>query len=228
MPDINYFAVVALSAITADTFRANLRRLAGRDRYQFPPAVVPVNFKPAAVFIPFWADGADIFVALTRRSVNLRSHPGEVSFAGGILESGESATEAACREFEEELGVTAAGAEIFGFLDDAWSGAKRMITPVVAWLPAPPIFKPNEAEVASVITPSVAKLLTIARQGDYVEWEGARYWNITLDWGTERSYGLTSDLLLEALDWGVGDKPQRGPERLAELRGFLQSDQKFR
>ena len=34
--------------------------------------------------------------------------------------------------------------------------------------------------------------------------------------------GQTADLLLEALDWGIGERPSRGPVRLCELRSFHQ------
>ena len=44
-------------------------------------------------------------VLLTRRSMQLRNHRGEMSFPGGRMDPGESPTETALREAEEEVGL---------------------------------------------------------------------------------------------------------------------------
>jgi hypothetical protein len=45
--------------------------------------------------------------------------------------------------------------------------------------------------------------------------------NSTVEWPGGQVFGLSADLLLEALAWTKGDNPNRGPTRLAELATFF-------
>ena len=61
--------------------------------------------RPAAVLIAI-ADGPDgAEVLLTKRSMQLRHHRGEISFPGGRMDPGETSLETALREAEEEVGL---------------------------------------------------------------------------------------------------------------------------
>ena len=61
--------------------------------------------RPAAVLIAL-ADGPDgAEVLLTKRSMNLRHHRGEISFPGGRMDPGETSLETALREAHEEVGL---------------------------------------------------------------------------------------------------------------------------
>ena len=48
-------------------------------------------------------DGAEVL--LTRRSMEMRNHRGEISFPGGRLDAGETPIDAALREAHEEVGL---------------------------------------------------------------------------------------------------------------------------
>jgi len=50
--------------------------------------------------------------------------------------------------------------------------------------------------------------------------QGRVYMNHVLAWPGGSVYGLSTDMLLEALAWGRGELPERGPERLQELRDY--------
>lgn len=64
-----------------------------------------LDARPAAVLIAL-ADGPDgAEVLLTKRSMQLRHHRGEVSFPGGRMDPGETSLETALREAEEEVGL---------------------------------------------------------------------------------------------------------------------------
>lgn len=77
-------------------------------------------------------------VLLTRRSMEMRSHPGEVSFPGGRLDPGESYVDAALREAHEEVGLLPSAVEVVGQLHPIGTWVSRSwIVPVVARVVAP-------------------------------------------------------------------------------------------
>ena len=206
----------------ASDFRRKLARLRDRLPDRFPADAVPDHFRRSAVLIAFWPDGDAIRVALTRRAAHLSDHAGQIAFPGGRLEPGESFEAAALREAREEIGLQPESVEILGALDDAWSGAGHHIVPVVGWLAAPPALRPEPGEVAEILCVDVDEITRPDARGiDLVEYKGVRYANTTLTWGGATAYGLTADLLLEAIEWGRGGAPANGAARLAQLRNFL-------
>ncbi|MDI3523941.1 CoA pyrophosphatase [Kosmotoga sp.] len=60
----------------------------------------------AAVIVPVVSIEGEPYLILTRRSRKLKSHPGQISFPGGIRENGEELLETALREMKEEIGVS--------------------------------------------------------------------------------------------------------------------------
>lgn len=75
-------------------------------------------------------------VLLTRRSWEMRTHRGEVSFPGGRLDPGETAVDAALREAHEEVGLDPAHVSIRGELEHLNTVVSRSyIVPKVATVP---------------------------------------------------------------------------------------------
>jgi 8-oxo-dGTP pyrophosphatase MutT (NUDIX family) len=96
------------------------------------------------------ADGAASFL-LTRRGSTLRAHAGQWALPGGRIDEGETATQAACRELHEELGIDVDPADALGFLDDYATRSGFLITPVVVWAGAVAgAIRPSAAEVGEV------------------------------------------------------------------------------
>ena len=104
-----------------------------------------VELAASSVLLLLWADGDDTYLALTRRATGLRAHGGQVSLPGGRVEPGESVAAAAVREAGEELGLDAETLEVVGLLDQAWTGAGYLVSPVVAWSPTRPVFAQRPA-----------------------------------------------------------------------------------
>lgn len=209
------------TAFDASHFQRRMSELRSREHFAFPERSLPAHFRRAAVLIPFWEEAGDVRVLLTRRSSSMSRHSGEVSFPGGLLEGTEGFEEAALREAHEEVGLVPERVELMGRLDDAWSGAGSHLIPIVGWLCSPPELEASEDEVAEILTPRVSGLLLEeALSEEEVFHRGVRYVNPIVRWPGARAYGLSADLLLEALDWGLGGSPERGPARLAELRAF--------
>jgi 8-oxo-dGTP pyrophosphatase MutT (NUDIX family) len=94
-------------------------------------------------------DGAPA-IWLTRRTSGLRAHPGQFALPGGRLDPGEDAVDAALRELQEELGVTAVRSQCLGLLDDYPTRSGYVITPVVVRVSDGQEPAPNPSEVAEV------------------------------------------------------------------------------
>lgn len=92
----------------------------------------------------------DMNILLTLRTSKMRTHAGQMSFPGGRLDEGETASQAASRECMEEVGVADAQYNICGTLRPIWSHpSKSWVTPVVAVAPSdisPQIQSPDEVE----------------------------------------------------------------------------------
>jgi 8-oxo-dGTP pyrophosphatase MutT (NUDIX family) len=206
----------------ADAFEARLRHLSERRPYLFPRTEVPDHFRSSSVLICFWRDDGNVRVILTKRAETLSGHPGQMSFPGGRLEPGEDFVTAAVRETEEEVGVPRDAVDVLGRLDDAWSGAGHLLAPIVGWLDEAPTFSPNPAEVDEVHTPRIDHLM---RRESYSEEEKQygeqTYINPILTWDRGRIFGLSTDLLIEAIRWAHGEDVGHGATRLESLRSFL-------
>jgi len=69
----------------------------------------------------------------TMRSPSLRKHSGQISFAGGRLDSGDASnTHAALREAQEEIGLEPSKVEVLGEMSKYLTGTGYIVTPVVA------------------------------------------------------------------------------------------------
>ena len=71
---------------------------------------------------------------LTERAHHMRSHPGQVSFPGGMLDPGEGARAGALREAWEEIGLSPDEVEVFGELPQLWLPPSNFaVTPVLGY-----------------------------------------------------------------------------------------------
>jgi 8-oxo-dGTP pyrophosphatase MutT (NUDIX family) len=108
--------------------------------------------RPSAVLVVL-ADGTDgAEVLLTRRSMQLSSHRGEVSFPGGRVDAGEEYEAAALREAHEEVGLHPDGVRLVGHLSPISTLVSRSwIVPVVARIAEPIPLVGATAEVDRVL-----------------------------------------------------------------------------
>jgi 8-oxo-dGTP pyrophosphatase MutT (NUDIX family) len=119
------------------------------------------GLRPSAVLVAVFEEPAsgEAAVVLTRRARTLRSHTHQVSFPGGRIDVGESAREAALRETWEEVGIPAETLAVVGQLPPlATFAGGSAIAPWLATLDAPPVLRPNPAEVERAFTVTFAEL----------------------------------------------------------------------
>lgn len=116
---------------------------------------------PAAVLAPLYEAGGELFVILTRRTWNMRSHSGEVSFPGGRQDDGDADLwQTALRETREEIDLDTKQLSLLGELDHLSTVTSRsFIVPYVGALPGRPDTRANPDEVEAVLHVRVAELL---------------------------------------------------------------------
>ncbi|NND74730.1 MAG: CoA pyrophosphatase [Ilumatobacter sp.] len=107
--------------------------------------------------------GAEIL--LTRRSMRLKNHKGEISFPGGRVDPGETAIDTALRETHEEVGLDPAAPAVVGELEHLSTiVSKSYIVPVVAHLDHRPQLEPRTMEADRVMWTPIAEF---TRPGTY-------------------------------------------------------------
>jgi 8-oxo-dGTP pyrophosphatase MutT (NUDIX family) len=133
--------------------------LAGSSPGRSPAPAFP-GARPSAVLVAL-ADGPrGVEVLLTRRSMDLRHHRGEVSFPGGRIDPGETPVKAATREAHEEVGLDRHAVTIVGELDHLSTVVSlSYIVPVVGVLAAPLALRPTSLEVERVFWLPLAELV---------------------------------------------------------------------
>jgi 8-oxo-dGTP pyrophosphatase MutT (NUDIX family) len=105
----------------------------------------------AAVLMPiFERDGQPHFL-LTRRTEEVQTHKGQISFPGGMREGNETLERTALRETFEEVGIEESGIQILGRFHDYLSVTDSRVAPFAGYIPGPFDPKPHLAEVAQVL-----------------------------------------------------------------------------
>lgn len=107
------------------------------------------GLRESAVLIPLSFEGGEPSVVVTKRSMAVEHHQGEISFPGGRCEPDDpDLVSTALREAEEEIGLSRDDVEVLGLLDDHISILGYHMTPVVGAVPCPYLFTINsESEV---------------------------------------------------------------------------------
>ncbi len=111
----------------------------------------PATARRAAVILLLFRRSDRWCLPLTERPATLTRHGGQISLPGGVVDAGESCSQAALRELEEELGITAP-IEMLGRLADYYVFASDfLITPWVAAVTGEPVWRPYDREVQGVV-----------------------------------------------------------------------------
>jgi 8-oxo-dGTP pyrophosphatase MutT (NUDIX family) len=152
-------------------------------------AVRPI--KPAAVLIPVVARDEPM-VLLTQRAVHLPDHAGQIAFPGGKID----ATDAALREADEEIGLSAEHIEPIGYLDLYLTTLGYRIMPTLARVRPGFSLTLNRSEVDDTFEVPLAFLMEAANhQRHSREWQGMTRTYYAIPFGERYIWGVTAGIL---------------------------------
>jgi 8-oxo-dGTP pyrophosphatase MutT (NUDIX family) len=138
-------------------------------------SIEPGKLVRAGVLVPLLKRTDDYCLLFTRRPKELKNHPGQISFPGGLFEEKDLTLErTAIRETWEELGIYEKDIQILGPLDDYSSTTGYLISSFVGKIPYPYDFKINRREISEVIIIRIEEFKRLPRTG-YVVREGEPY-----------------------------------------------------
>ena len=206
-----------------------------RSQKLYPEPTLQIKHsRRAAILLPITIKHGEVFVLLTKRSKDLRSHPSAVSFPGGMRdEIDKTDIDAALREAEEEIGLPPSVVNVIGILTLGFILPKTVVYPVVGIIPEDflPDCNPSEVEYAFYVP-----LKIFVEEGNILEessiFDGVSYWyrilRHTHEHLTDEIYGFTCDfcLFLAAIVFGSVGKEQE--ETLAdEMKNQLEITLQF-
>ena len=111
------------------------------------------NFLEASVLIPILTFKKDLEILLTKRSNNLKNHPGQIAFPGGKKDQIDSSPiETALRETQEEVGLNPKDVEIIASLPSHKTATGFVIKPYLGLINQPFSETLRQGEVDEIFT----------------------------------------------------------------------------
>lgn len=118
-------------------------------------------------------------VLLTQRPAHMSTHAGQIAFAGGKCDEGDSdVTATALREAQEEVGLAAHHVQVLGTLPEYVTGSAFHVTPVVALISSDMTLHLNTEEVSAAFEVPLAFLMNPAHH----RWHRYEFEGVTREW----------------------------------------------
>jgi 8-oxo-dGTP pyrophosphatase MutT (NUDIX family) len=163
--------------------------------FPIDPAFIE-NARPAAVLYPVIARPEGLSILLTERAAHLRTHAGQVAFPGGRIEPGETARDAALREAEEEVGLSAGAVTPIGYLPPYFSGTGFRVQPLVALVDPAARLRPDPSEVARIFEVPLHHAMTLSQyRQSTIFWRGKERIFYVLNHEAAYIWGVTAGIL---------------------------------
>jgi 8-oxo-dGTP pyrophosphatase MutT (NUDIX family) len=156
-------------------------------------AVRPI--RPAAVLVPV-IERDEPTILLTQRTAHLKEHSGQISFPGGKIEPGETPSEGALREAEEEIGLSRGAVEPFGYLDLYMTTLGYRIVPLIGRIKPPFELSLNAQEVEETFEVPLSFLMepnNLRRHSR--EWQGMTRSYYAIPFEKRYIWGVTAGIL---------------------------------
>ena len=202
-------------AITLETVKRALQ-LEGFDGRSAQLKMAPIlrqNMRPpenpgqpriGSVLILLYCHSNELYLVLTRRRDDMRSHAGQISFPGGKREPDEPLAATALRETDEEIGIPAHQLTILGQLTPIYIMPSDFeVHPFVAWHVdgKRPSFHPAITEVAEIIEAPLHQLLDPStRREEMWQIRGRDLLVPFFHLGSHKVWGATAMMMSEFLE----------------------------
>lgn len=165
-------------------------------------AVKTENLIEAAVLIPIVERNDGLKVILTKRSNNLKQHPGQISFPGGKSEkTDKSLVATALRETKEEIGIKDKNVEILGQLSQHVTITGFKITPFIGRIKMGFSTEIQASEVSEIFEVPLSYLSNPRNfRVESVKWKGKKRFFYSIPYGPYYIWGATARILKNLAD----------------------------
>jgi 8-oxo-dGTP pyrophosphatase MutT (NUDIX family) len=157
--------------------------------------------REAAVLMPVFEWEHEDHFLLTRRTEEVQTHKGQISFPGGMREGKEDLVKTALRETFEEVGIEENQIEILGRFHDYVSITGYRVTPFAGYIHGAFTTKPQIREVAEVLQVPLRIFMDPSRlrieKNIYTNLEPNVYF---YSYGTHQIWGLTARIIKDFLE----------------------------
>ena len=156
-----------------------------------------VNLHPASVLVPLQFENSIWQVILTRRSMNMKKHSGQISFPGGKFEDEDESLDAtALREAFEEIGLSSVNVYLLGSLPSHETVTGFRIFPFIGVVSGYEVQINSSEEVSEVFKVPLEFLLDRKRYSKhYVTWNGEKRSFLAVPYGPYYIWGATARIL---------------------------------
>ena len=156
------------------------------------------NFLEASVLIPILTFKKDLEILLTKRSNNLKNHPGQIAFPGGKKDQiDNSPIETALRETQEEVGLNPKNVEIIASLPSHKTATGFVIKPYLGLINQPFSETLRQGEVDEIFTVPYEYILNEKNFSIQTrKWNGSQRSYYVVPYGPYYVWGATARILL--------------------------------
>lgn len=169
--------------------------------YQPSPAMLPKDFKEAAVLVPI-IKKAQPELVLTQRASGLSTHSGEVAFPGGKRDfEDKTLLQTALRETEEEVAIAPQQVEIIGSLQTVVSHHYLKVTPYVGLIDKYYPNKINSQEIAAIFSVPLSYFKKDPRVVTHrIDYLGKDWYVPCYEYNNFKIWGLTAIMIVELVN----------------------------
>lgn len=156
----------------------------------------------AAVLMAIFELAGEPHFLLTKRTENVRTHKGQISFPGGLRQPHDaSLRDTALRETEEEVGVPSSCVEVLGRYHQYLAITEQVVTPFVGYLNEGFPLALNQREVEFVLKVPLDFFRRTAPAVEYRERQGVRVPVYFYDYQGKVIWGLTAAIIRDFVEF---------------------------